>query len=230
MIFSRTAVFTGLLALASLGAGTARATPLISLGLSQSASTPTLITTDGGTGNLSYNGSFGTFASILVNATGVPVVPQATFQTSSIDTKSTQAGQQDLYIWITQQGLTQPMGISNFLSGFTANAFSGNVQSVVETTYISATNALFGGTQLATQTFTSAPSAASAVTASPNLTGPFSETVEYIIHLSGAGSVNDSINIQAVPEPASVAMLGVGMIGTGIMARRRRSKTVQASC
>jgi hypothetical protein len=43
--------------------------------------------------------------------------------------------------------------------------------------------------------------------------------------------ITDIRDPTAVPEPASMALLGVGMIGTGVMARRRRPSTsTSAAC
>ena len=46
--------------------------------------------------------------------------------------------------------------------------------------------------------------------------------------ISGAQTTFDNITVNAataVPEPASMALLGIGMIGTGMMVRRRKSGT-----
>ncbi len=129
-----------------------------------------------------------------------------------------------MYVWITEQDISSPAGVSNFLSGFTSNTWNGLVTSVTENTYLSDSNALFGGTKLATATFTTQSQSMNETVASPMLTSPYSETVEYILTFGGEGSANDTIDMSAVPEPASLALLGVGVFGLGIFKGRRRAR------
>jgi hypothetical protein len=91
--------------------------------------------------------------------------------------------------------------------------------SVDEYSYFSVSNALWGGTQLASTHFTGlgSPAFSTPVT----LTGTYSETAEFIVHMSGSGSVNDTINLK-VPEPVSLSIFGVGMLGLGVISRRRQ--------
>ena len=64
---------------------------------------------------------------------------------------------------------------------------------------------------------------------SPNLTGMFSETVEYLIHFgANGGQANASINLQTVPEPASIALLGGGLLALGGFTAKRRRKSKAA--
>lgn len=211
----------GLSGAALLGAGTAHA-DLISIGMSQTA-TPPSSTLASGNGTAVFNGSFGTFSTNVVTAVGTPPLAEPTLNTTSIDVKTVQRGPQTLYVWITEQGLSSPAGIQKFVSGFTSNLFSGKVQSVTEKTYLDVSNALWGtGFLLGSKMFTSAPDHHSVVTTTPPLAPLYSITAEYIVHMSGAGSANDTINIAAVPEPVSLALLGTGVLGLGLLRRKSR--------
>ena len=128
-----------------------------------------------------------------------------------------------LNVFITEQGLSLPVGSAQLLSGFTANLINGAVTSVVEQTLLSTTNALFSGTQMATATFTAIGSTTS-LNSTPPLAPFYSETAIYTITTTGVGNVNDTINISdPVPEPATLGLFGTGLLGLSLIKRRRRS-------
>jgi hypothetical protein len=217
-----------MVALAALGiglsAGFAEAS-LISIGI---GSTPSTVATDSGSGFVDYISS-PTDTSYNVSAQGFPALgfPEANLDTTSVNVSTTHAGS-TLYVWVTEQGLSSPLGVSSFLSGFTSNTWTNDVVSVVETTYLSTGNLLFAGAQLATATFTHETDAMNIINTSSALSSPYSETVEYALTM-GACSVghpctaNDTIDISSIPEPVSLAVLGFGLISLGLVRHRRRA-------
>ena len=54
--------------------------------------------------------------------------------------------------------------------------------------------------------------------------GPYSLTEVYTVTTNGAGSASSTINIAAVPEPSTWAMMILGFIGVGFMAYRRKDR------
>jgi hypothetical protein len=125
-----------------------------------------------------------------------------------------------LTIDVTETGLTQNAA-QLFLSTFGSNSITGG-GTLTEQTFLDTGNGVFTTvTPLGSQTFTGGgfvPQIANLGT----VPGTFSITEVYTLNLSGPGSFNANIDVSAVPEASTWAMLILGFLGVGFAGYRRK--------
>lgn len=170
-----------------------------------------------GAGSASYTAITGGY-SYNVGGTGFPLLSMPNLLTQSINVQSVGGANAVIDVFVTQTGLTSLN--SGLLSTFTSNTVSGLTADI--TSYFSSTNALWTGTQLQDNLFTTTGVFSGS---NPlNVTGPWSETVRYRLNFTGGNgsNFNGTANLTAVPEPATWGMMLLGFLGVGMVMRRRR--------
>jgi hypothetical protein len=153
-----------------------------------------------------------------VSGTGSPIVDMPRLLTQSINIERQGGVASIIDVYITQTDLTSLN--SSLLSSFTSNTVLGLTAQI--TSYYDVLNGLFAGTQLQTSSFTGTGSYEGANYV--NVAGPWSETVRYRLNFTGGvgSNFNGTVNLAAVPEPATWALMLLGFGGIGMAMRRQR--------
>jgi PEP-CTERM motif len=163
--------------------------------------------------------SLGVFT-LTGNALGSPTVPEPNLDSGTISVSSKAGGTLDVYFTELNLSVT---AFSGFISSFTNQLMTKGVTSVTESTYTGVGDYDLANL-LSTMTFTAEGSTADFAGTPAGLAPGYSVTEKYEIVFAKAGQANDTINLQSVPEPASLAVLGVGVWGLGMIRRRKASQ------
>lgn len=179
-----------------------------------------------GSGIATFSTAPGAAAGWTITGTvlGTPPNAEPTLEGLTVDASDTSAGASSVQIYVTEIGLSSPVGLSNLLNGFTSNLILGGIASVNESTFIDNAGTAFAlTTPLSSFTFLGPISVAQSQTfgSSVTLVPGFSETEVFNISATGVGTTNDTITISNAPEPGTLTLFGSGLIGLAGLLRRK---------